>query len=99
MHGQGTVFPYLIGLLKISSLYNHHSFFNVPAKHDELLHVTFKVLPVYIKISPGTQVHVTCINGMYVCTKYINKVGSNALNMLSLPKEPLYMQNIHPIDV
>lgn len=88
MHGHRTVFPYLIGLLKISSLCNHHSFFNVPAKHDELLHVTFKVLPVYIKISLGTQVHVSCINGMCVCTKYINKVGSNALNMLSLPKEP-----------
>lgn len=89
MHGQRSVFPYLIGLLEISSLFNHHSFFNVPAKHDELLHVTFKVLPVYIKISLGTQVHVTRINGMCVCTKYINKVGSNALNMLSLPKEPL----------
>lgn len=99
MHGHRTVFPYLIGLLNISSLYNHHSFFNVPAKRDEFLHVTFKVLPVCIKISPGTQVHVTCVNGMCVCTKYINKVGSNELNMLSLPKEPLYMQNIHSIDV
>lgn len=71
----------------------------MPGKHDELLPVTFKVLPVYIKISPGTQVHVTCINGMCVCSKYINKVGGDALNMLSLPKAPIYMQNTHPIDV
>lgn len=68
-------------------------FFDVPGKHDKLLHVTFRVSPVYIKIPTGTQVHITCINGMCVCTKY------NASNMLSLPKTPIYMQNIQRIVV